>query len=494
MTLADMRLKELDNPSLTENERVLLRCRIAADLIHKGQYETARDALGELWQGIGQRPDVEELQPMMAAEVLLQCGALTGWLGSVGNVAGAEEKAKDLLTEALRLFQSQDEYRKASEAQYELGICYWRLGAHDEGRVMLREALKPLKDADIELKAKILIRLTLVEVWENRYYTALSILKEAEPVFESANDALKGKWHGQMALVLIRLALVEGNTDYADRAIIEFTAAIYHYEQAGHERYCALNLNNLAMTLYKLGRHKEAHEHLDRAQIIFTKHKDTGNLAQVDETRARVLIGERKYSEANRIIASVIKTFEAGGESALLADALTIQGVIWARLGDSDSSANIIRRAMEIAQQSGALTQAGQAAMILIEEHGATRRLSWSEVTKVYLRAHELLKDTQDAEDIARLRACALKVIKRLSGMQLHEKNFTFSGAVQELEASLIERALELEEGSITRAAERLGLKRQSLNHMLQSRHKNLLDKRTPPKKRLRSIIKEPKE
>lgn len=76
-------------------------------------------------------------------------------------------------------------------------------------------------------------------------------------------------------------------------------------------------------------------------------------------------------------------------------------------------------------------------------------------------------------------------------GTQLHEKNFTFYGAVQELEASLIERALELEGGSITRAAKRLGLKRQSLNHMLQSRHKNLLDKRTPPKKRLRSIIRE---
>jgi tetratricopeptide (TPR) repeat protein len=493
MTLADERLRKLGNSSLTGNERVLLRCRIAADLIHKGQYEAAREALGELWRGIGQRPDVGELPPIMAAEVLLQCGALTGWLGSAGNVAGVEEKAKDLLTEALLIFQSQDEHKKASEAQYELGICYWRLGSHDEGRVMLREALEPLQDADLELKAKILIRLALVEIWENRYYTALSILKEAEPVFKFANDALKGRWHSQMALVLIRLALVEGNNDYTDRAIIEFTAAIYHYEQAGHERYCAHSLNNLAMTLYKLGRHSEAHEHLDRAQFIFTRLKDIGSLAQVDETRARVLVAEQKYREANRIIGSVIKTFEAGDESALLADALTLQGIIWARLGGLDSSADIMRRAMKIAQQSGAHTQAGQAAMTLIEEHGATWRLSVSELAQVYLRAHELLKGTQDAEDMARLQSCALKVIQRLSGMQLHEKNFTFYGAVQELEARLIKEALELEGGSITRAAKRLGLKRQSFSQMLQTRHKNLLDKRTPPKKRLRSIIKKPK-
>lgn len=262
MTLADERLKQLDNSSLTSDERILLRCAVASDLIHKGQYEAAREALGELWPGLGGRPDVKRLPPVMAAEVLLQCGALTGLLGGARNVGGIQERAKDLLTEAARIFKSRGKYQKASEALCELGACYWRLGAHDEGRAMMQEALKPLTDADVELKARILIRRTLVEVWDNKYYEALSILKEAEPVFKSGTDAVKGRWHGQMALVLIRLALVEGNTDYADRAIIEFTAAIFHYEQAGHERYCALNLNNLAMTLYKLGRYNEAHEHL----------------------------------------------------------------------------------------------------------------------------------------------------------------------------------------------------------------------------------------
>src|SRR5215210_5596433 len=188
MNLADERLRELDNPSLTENERVLLRCRVAADLIHKGQYEAAREALGELWLGVGQRPPVNKLPPAVDAEVLLQCGALTGWLGSVRNVSGAQEQAKDMLSEAARKFRSQGMLPKESEAQYELGMCYWRLGAYDESRLVMREALKPLTDADLELKAKILIRRTVVEAWENRYHEALCILKEAEPVFASAND------------------------------------------------------------------------------------------------------------------------------------------------------------------------------------------------------------------------------------------------------------------------------------------------------------------
>src|SRR4051812_29823553 len=107
MNLADERLKGLDNPSLTENERILLRCHVAADLIHKGQYESAREALGELWAGVSVKPEVKKLKPVTAAEVLLQCGTLTGWLGSVRNVTGAQEQAKDMLSEAERKFRSQ---------------------------------------------------------------------------------------------------------------------------------------------------------------------------------------------------------------------------------------------------------------------------------------------------------------------------------------------------------------------------------------------------
>jgi tetratricopeptide (TPR) repeat protein len=489
MNLADERLNELDNPSLTENERVMLRCQVAADLIHKGQYEAAREALGELWLGIGQRPPVSNLPPVVNAEVMLRCGTLTRLLGTARNVAGAQEQAKDMLSEAARKFRAQGMPAKVSETQYELAMCYWWLGQHDEARVVLQEALKPLTDSDLELKAKILIRRTIVEAWENRYNDALNILKEAEPVFESANDAIKGRWHGQRAIIYLKLAATEHRADYADKAIIEFTAAIHHYEQAKHERYCGNNLNNLAFLLYKLGRYSDAHEHLDRAQLIFTKLKDPGNLAQVDETRARVLVAEKKYRDADRIISGVIKTFEQSSEAALLADALTVQGVVWARLGAHESSLNILRQAMKVAQDSGALTQAGHAALTLIEEHGAVWLLSESDITKIYRRATDFLKASQDAEDKERLLACAQIVIRRLSGMQLHDKNFSFYSAVHELEAKLIEQALELEGGSITHAAERLGLKRQSLSHMLQFRHKKLFDKRTPPTPRKRSIM-----
>ena len=490
MTLADEYVRELDNPLVTGDERVLLRCAVAADLIERGQYEAAREALGELWPGVGEEPDVKGLPPVTAAEVVLQCGVLTGWLGRARSVEGAQEKAQDLITKALRLFRSQGRRAKEAEAQYELGVCYVRLGAYEEARVILREALKPLADADVELRAKILIRRTIVESSENKLHEALNILNEARPFFEPAGDALKGRWHGEMGIVLARLADAEGDTSYTDRAIIEFTAAIYHYEQAGHERYCALNRNNLAMLLYRLGRYGDAHEHLDRAGATLLRLKDAGLLAEVDETRARVFVEEKKYGEADRVITRAVQTLERAGPSAYLSVALTIQGVARARLGAGEESVRILRRAMSMAEEVGALTNAGLAALALIEEHGARRTLSRAELYALYLRAENFLKSTQDAEDKERLLACAQIVMRRLADLGLHDRDFSFYGAIQDFEEKIIEQALAESGGSVTGAAKLLGLRHQSLISMLKNRHNSLQAKRTPPERRLKSIIK----
>jgi tetratricopeptide (TPR) repeat protein len=492
MTLADERLRELDNHSLTADERAALRAQVAADLIHRGQYEAAREALGELWRGTGERPNVEGLDESTAAEVLHQAGALSGWLG---KVKGAQDAAKDLLSESAALFERLGETAKAAFARSDLALCYWREGAYDEGRILLSRASDELADADAERRAIVLLRWVTVECAAGRFHNALGILKESERILQgSENHALLGSFHNLYAVTLRRLGAVEGHGDYYDRAIIEYTAAIYHYELARHERYTARIENNLAFLLYKLGRHREAHEHLDCAQLIFTRLRDEGSLAQVDETRARVLVAERRYRDADRTLVGALKTLEKGDASALLADALTVQGVIWARLWAYEASVSVLRRAAEVAESVGALSNAGQAMLTLIEEHGATRRLPPAEVYEAYLRTDRLLKGTQDAEDVARLRACARVIMRRLSDTPFHEKNFSLYGVLHEFEARLIGQALDEAGGSITKAARLLGLTHQTLNSILHTRHKQLSAKRRPVQKRLKSIIKKLKE
>ena len=206
------------------------------------------------------------------------------------------------------------------------------------------------------------------------------------------------------------------------------------------------------------------------------------------------MVAERRYRDADRTLAVALKTLEQGDESALLAEALTVQGVVWARLWINEESINVLRRAAELAEAAGAHASAGLAVVTLIEEHGATRRLSADEVYEAYIKAERLLKDSQEAEDAARLKACARVVMKRLTTVEFGDKNFSFHGAVHEFEAKLIQRALEETGGSITKAARLLGLTHQTLGSILSKRHKGLAPKRKPVRKRLKSIIKKPKE
>jgi CheY-like chemotaxis protein len=489
MDLATETLRQLDNPTLTADERALIRCRAASELISAGQYERAARALGDLWRGVGERPDVDALEPPAAAEVLLQCGALSSAMGSARSLSGAQERAKDLLSEAQRLFRSQGLPLRAADAMSELAICYWRLGAFDDARVVLDQAARVVGDQDVELKAKVLIRRSLIETWASRCRVALDVLQEAQEFFEGLDDALKGRWHGQMALALHLIGVAEGLPDYLDRAAIEYTAAIYHYEQAGHVRFCAVNLNNLAALLYRIGRYQEAHEHLDRAASIFKRLNDPGNLAQVDETRAQVLLAEGRYSEAEKIIAGAIQVFERGGEQSCLADALAIRATVLARLGRHDRSLALLRRAISTAAEGGSQEKAGQASLSLIEEHGA-ERLSEIELYAAYCRADDFLKNTQDLEDIRRLRACARIVARKLLGPPIEDPNFSLHEALRAYEARFIEAALERADGSVSRAAHLLGFKHHgSLAGIIERRHPELLGKRSPIVRRQRSIM-----
>jgi CheY-like chemotaxis protein len=479
-------LKELDNPSLSLDQRALLQCRIVSELIHTGQYNEARKVLGGLWQGTGERPNLTGLKTITAAEVLLQCGILSRWLGSIRQLP-VQEKAKDLIFEAYRKFKSQGQHSKVSEAQYELGMCYFRLGAYDESRIVLDEAQTLAETlGETDLKARILIRKTLVEIWTGCYHEALEILKEAREFFESCNDIFRGKWHSHMGLVLRRLAAIESNAHYYDRAIIEYTAAAYHCELAHHEQYCAVNLTNLAFLFYKIGRYEEAHENLNQAvKILTTSVIDNGLLSSINETRARIFVAEKRYKEADKVISEAIKILEQGGQTALLADSLTTRGVIWSRLGEHKKSIGILRDAMNLAMDAGSSCNAAHAALSLLEEH--IERLSNIELYEIYHRANELLKSTQDAEDLKRLRQVSSAIMKRLLGPQLGDKDFNLTNVVHKYEASFIEEALERASGIVTRAAKLLGFKHHgSLTSLLKRRHKNLAPKRTPPQQRRR--------
>jgi CheY-like chemotaxis protein len=501
MTLTDSLFRQLEDPTLSVDERARLRCQIAADFEHRGQYETARDALGELWRGVGLRPALEGLTGHTAAEVLLRAGALSGWLGSVQQIEGAQDAAKDLISESIAKFQALGETAKVAAAQSELGLCYRRAGAYNEARVLYHEALESVTDsADPELRAKIILRLVTVESCSGRYNDALRILTDSTRLFEeSANDALKGKFHNELGLVLRKLGTAEHRPDYTDRAIIEYTAASHYFELAGHAGYRASAENNLGYLLYLVGRYKEAHEHLNSARVLFLAVRDRGRVAQVDDARALVLLAEGRTRKAERATGDAVRVLSRGGEQGLYAEALTTQGRVLAKLGRFRESRDTLRKAADIAEAAGAVEDAGRALLVLIEEHGEL--IAERELLESYRRADRLLRGTQDAETMARLRECAGRIVAaRLAALPPQRRlsvadfwaDFNLPERVHVYEARYIRRALIDAKGSVTRAARLLGLKNHAtLKSIIDEggRHHDLAHLRTPLEKRHKSII-----
>jgi DNA-binding protein Fis len=217
---------------------------------------------------------------------------------------------------------------------------------------------------------------------------------------------------------------------------------------------------------------------------------DSGPPASSDAARARALVEEGLYAEAERLITRAVRELETGGAASELAGALTTQGVVLARLGRDGESAEVLRQALQTAEEAGDRKGAGAAALTLVEEHASGGVLSAEELLEVYCEADRLLEETRHTESAARLRGCARLVMRRLAGVQLGDESFTLFDAVHEIEARLIARALDEAEGSVTRAAQLLGLRHQTFLAMLNTRHQHLMDKRKPRGKRRRSIIK----
>jgi tetratricopeptide (TPR) repeat protein len=415
--------------------RAELCCELAREFENKGEYEEAREILSGLWPRTDRRPIVKGLEPDIAAEVLLRAGVLTGWIGR------DQEQAKDFISESVTIFESRKYKKKVAEAQTELALCYMRIGEYENATDLLRLALTELT-TDSELRAKAILRSGIVKRNASLLDEALIYLTSHAALFDKINSPLlKGCYHQALGDVLMEVCEPD-----RDRVFLEYTAASYHFEQAEHRRYLANVENNLGFLYLEINCCKEAHEHLNRARRILTSLNDRIVLAQVDETRARVFLKEKRNAEAEKAARSSVQTLEARDRPSLLAEALKRHGMALARLGHYSAALNDFRRAIDLSQDS--FNRAADVALTAFQELGER---------------------------------IAVKEAVTTSGKPLHEEIFS-------LEHELIKHALENAQGRVTFAARTLGISYQRLTHKLRTKHKDLLKDRSPLRHRKKQL------
>lgn len=498
MDLRTSLYENMIDPAVADD--VMPLCELAKNLEEAGEFYQAAEALSPFWSGIPNRPKTQGLEEKAKAELLLRSGTLTGWLGSANQVPGAQELAKDFISESAALFESLGLSEKVAEARVDLAICYWREGGLDEARVTLQLVLDNLGHSQSEQRLRALHNAALVEWTATRERDALRICTEAAPLFESSsNDALKGKFHNTYAALLRSLGTSQNREEYIDRALVEYAAASFHLERAGHHRFQARLENNVGFLFATIGRFVEAQEHLSRSRTLSLAVGDRAGVAGAEDSKAQAFLMEGKPGEAEKAARSAVRSLREGGEQAMLAEALTTHGKALARLNQAPVARAALDQAVEIAQNAGNPDRGGIAAVTAIEE--LSGYLSAEALHNYYRTAESLLSNSQNLSIKTRLGECARRVLS-LSLAEATTANatqpateatippdFSLDAEVLRYEGNLIRKALEESGGSVTRAARLLGVTHQGLAFILNGRHSDLLSIRTPVKKRRRSII-----
>jgi tetratricopeptide (TPR) repeat protein len=168
----------------------------------------------------------------------------------------------------------------------------------------------------------------------------------------------------------------------------------------------------------------------ERARARFLSLGDAVGVARCDEARARSLVSDGRYEEAESLARSAVNALEAYDRPQLLAQCLTTLGLAQASAGRQEDARRTFMRAVEAASPARDATAA-------VDAEAASPEERWG--------------------------------------------SFSLKVEVLRYESELIERALRDAGGAVSYAARLLGFRHhQTFVALLNNRHKNLLHARNP--------------
>src|SRR5215467_16126090 len=104
LTAELIKLKETSR-GVGRAEQAALACDLAKQFEKAGEYEAAYEALGDFLPARALPPMTDGLDELTRATLLQRVGTLAGWLGSTHQIEGNQERAKDLLTQSIEIFE-----------------------------------------------------------------------------------------------------------------------------------------------------------------------------------------------------------------------------------------------------------------------------------------------------------------------------------------------------------------------------------------------------
>lgn len=257
-----------------------------------GKYDEALAELRDIWKDTTTFPNVDEFEPHAAAEIILRCGSLIGFLGHNKQISNSQEKSKNLLTEARTRFLDIYDVEKIAECENYLSLAYWRTGELVEADTWIEQALLHNLPNSNKIRLYSYIIKCLVSLHPSKFEENARLLKSLENDFINFGcSSLKGDFYNHYGLNL-------RNIGKTAEALEKYKLAKHFHQKSGHQIYLGTVENNIAYLYKSKNIFPEAHEANDNATKIFRQIKDKTREGFSLDTKAQIYFDERKFEEA----------------------------------------------------------------------------------------------------------------------------------------------------------------------------------------------------
>lgn len=329
-----------------------------------GRYDEAFAELGDVWLDRTKLPEVNDLDQKNAAEIILRCGSLIGFLGHQKQIPNAQEKSKNLLTEARTRFLEIYDVEKIAECENYMALAYWRSGELVEAEDWISEAFSHDLPISHPVMLYTLINQSTIFLSAKKYEKVVELLENLEFVFlKNADDFLKGSFYNNLGLAVECLG---GITE----ALSKLEKGKTFYFKSGNKFQYAIAENNLA-GIYKLQKDfKKSHECSDKATKIFRKINDRTREGFSLDTKAQIFLAEHKYDKALETIEKAIKTIKTSENASFVTETYLTKTKTLICLDDISGATYCLFEAVQLAK-----VQTGEkAAQSLIMEYETALR------------------------------------------------------------------------------------------------------------------------
>jgi tetratricopeptide (TPR) repeat protein len=309
-----------------------------------GKYDEALAELRDIWEDTTTFPKVDDFEPRIAAEIILRCGSLIGFIGHNKQLPNAQEKSKNLLTEAHQRFLDIYDIEKVAECENYLALAYWRTGELVEAETWIEEVLSHNLKESSQVRIYSYLIKSMILISKNECDKLELFLEKVHSSFQNyGDDFLNGSYYTNFGIAL-------RNLGKSSEALKNYKLARIYHQKSGHQIYLGTVENNLSYLYKSENDFINAHQAIDNAVEIFKQIKDKTRVGFSLDTKAQIYFAEQNYIDALNTVEKAVKILQKSENSGYLVETYLTKTKILLSLDDFSAATFCLFDAVQIAK------------------------------------------------------------------------------------------------------------------------------------------------